>query len=177
MAHDKEMSAKVVEHLYEQGCRHIAHLAGPHSMQLSRLREEGYNDGLQCCGLKRDGLVLEGGISEEGGYEATKKLLSSGKKVDGIYAFSDPVAIGAMRAIKEAGLSIPHDIAVVGFSDSQSAKLMEPQLSSVAQPTNEMGRMAAEMILNMINNESAKGVDKTIYLDSTLQIRASSKRQ
>ncbi len=129
MAEDYNMAKEVVHHLYDVGCRHIAHISGPENLHISKLRMGGYLAGIEECGLKYDEeLIISGGIDEDLGYEATKKLIGSGKTVDGIFVFSDSSAIGAITAIKDAGLNIPEDIAVVGFSDLKIASMVEPKL-------------------------------------------------
>ncbi|MFI3320264.1 MAG: LacI family DNA-binding transcriptional regulator [Rikenellaceae bacterium] len=178
MAEDRRMACEIVHHLYGVGCRHIAHIAGPSNLHISSLRKEGYMEGLASCGVSLDdSLIFEcAEISDAEGYRIMNNILESGVAVDGLFAFSDPLAIGAMKAIKERGLKIPEDIAMVGFSDSRSAQIVEPQLSSVAQPTFEMGATAARLLLRMINGDRVLRAEEMIYLDSTLKIRASSMR-
>lgn len=177
MAEDHKMAQEVVRHLYDVGCRNIAHISGPQGLHISELRMSGYLAGLEECGLeRRDELIINGGVDEDLGYAATKELLESGREVDGIFVFSDSSAIGVISAIKDAGLAVPEDIAVVGFSDLKIASMVEPKLSTVRQSTFEMGVVAANLILEILNNEGLINVNQTVYIDSELVIRASSNR-
>ena len=99
---------------------------------------------------------------------------------DGVFAVNDPVAIGVMKTLQKNKIKIPEDIAVVGFSESKEAFIVEPNLTSVEQPTFEMGKSAAQLLLEQIrhntNNED-KMLSKSLILDAKLNIRESSLRK
>lgn len=142
-----------VSHLVQKGHKHIGMLAsheGP-----SGIRIEGYKRALATGGIKFDeALICFGPYNEAGGYEATKELLSLTPLPTAIFAVNDLMAMGAMLAIKETGLSIPEDIAVVGFDDIPSAKLIHPPLTSISQNQRDMGKRAAEMIFERLKGET-----------------------
>lgn len=92
--------------------------------------------------------------SPEPGYEATRKLLASGRKFTALFAFNDMSAMGAIRALREAKLAVPEDVSVVGFDDIQSAAYQNPGLTTVRQPLREMGRIAAETLLQRIQSRT-----------------------
>ena len=97
---------------------------------------------------------------------------------DAVFAVNDPAAIGMMKTLQKAGVRIPDEVAFVGFSESQSALIIEPNLTSVSQPTFEMGRIAAELLLGQIRNYSEViGPHQTISLQGRLNIRESSQRK
>jgi LacI family transcriptional regulator len=178
---DEAVGRLATEHLIEQGCRRIAHIRGPEtSTALGRL--EGYRHALEAHRLtplaKR--IVSIGTSGDDrgapGGYEATKKLLNMKPRPDGIFCFNDPIALGAMRAILDAGLRIPEDIAVVGCGNVLYSDFLRVSLTSVDQDSSAIGKHAAELALSLV---SAKGAvrPKTKLVTPTLVVRASTQRK
>lgn len=176
---DKVGAKEATLHLIEQGCKRIAHLEGPPNLHISKQRLEGYKEALSEAGLPfEESLVAlcPKGTTEEGKL-ATEKLLSLKTKPDAIFASNDPAAMGAMQAIRQAGLKIPKDIAIVGFSNWQLSSLMEPPLSSVDQPGYEMGQEAARILIRHIELKSKKKpepVPEVKLLKTRLIVRESS---
>jgi LacI family transcriptional regulator len=162
-------------HLIEQGCLRIAHLKGPPvSSAAGRLR--GYRRALaQHHAKTRDELIVDAGHQDAAGYYAMQRLLALTPRPDGIFCFNDPVAIGAMRAILEAGLSIPRDIAVIGVANMHNSDMLRIPLSTVDQGTPTVGEQAA---LVLLANMTAKRrlAPQTIVVPPRLIIRASSLR-
>ncbi|HYL97482.1 MAG TPA: LacI family DNA-binding transcriptional regulator, partial [Blastocatellia bacterium] len=111
--------------------------------------------------------------SPEPGYLAAKKLLSGGRRFTALFAFNDVSAIGAIRALREAGLHVPDDISVVGFDDIYNASFFSPALTTIKQPLREMGRLAAETILKRLGGESPGTFVKEIVVEPELVIRQS----
>jgi LacI family transcriptional regulator len=153
---DAAVGALATAHLAEQGCVRIAHIRGPEtSTALGRM--EGYRHALAERGLAmQPGHVVSIGISgddrgEPGGYEATKLLLATSPRPDGIFCFNDPVALGAMRAILDAGLRIPEDVAVVGCGNVLYSDFLRVPLTSVDQDSEAIGRLAAKMALQLVD--------------------------
>lgn len=173
---DYKMSFFAVEHLIYSGYKNIAHLTGPESLSLTQLRKKGYIDALKKHKFEIDNaFIVTAGVLQEKGFDAMTRLLDSGCRPDAVFCFNDPVAIGAMKAIKSKGLRIPQDIALVGYSESRSALLVEPNLTSIAQPMAEMGETVANLILKKANNQLDE--NPTICLTAKLNIRESSKRE
>jgi LacI family transcriptional regulator len=138
------------EHLISLGRRSIAHLAGPPFVH-ARRRTEGYRKALAAHGLPfRPELAVESGFLEVGGYEAMKQLLASKTALDAVFAANDPAAIGAMKAIWEAGRSVPDDVAVVGAGDVWHGDLLRVPLTTVGWSKEELGKRAAQLILDQI---------------------------
>lgn len=172
---DTKMAFTAVEHLILQGCKKIIHLAGPNDMDLTRSRSEGFLCAMNKYGYPVDeSSIINTGIFIEDGAREMERLICAGQKPDAIFAFNDPVAIGAMKTAKKAGFAIPHDMAFVGFSESKSALIVEPELTSVAQPLSQMGEAAAKCMLDKINGRNAS--NPTIILEAQLNIRESSYR-
>ena len=161
-----------VAHLAARGRRRIATITGPLDMGVGLDRLDGYRDGLAAAGLAADpGLVEPGDFTEEGGAAATARLLQRpGPPVDAIFAASDLMAAGALRALRAAGRKVPGDVAVVGFEDSAVARYAQPPLTTVRQPIEEMGRQATRLLLAKVAGE-AGGMH--LVLDTELVVRAS----
>ena len=158
------------EHLINLGYKRIAHISGTLESHSAQDRKAGYEKALVKHGYPIDpGLIIEGDFTEEGGYNCTKKLLK--KKPDAIFASSDSMAVGVLRAAKEVGLSVPNDLAIVGYDDLPPAISTSPQLTTVHQPIRQFGVNAVEMLIDIITNGN-KLPHQAIY-DTHLVIRES----
>lgn len=163
-------AAQAVEHLIRLGRRRIATITGPQTMIAGIDRYYGYLDGLTRHKRQPDPLlVAEGDFSEQGGYEAMLKLIPH--QPDAVFSASDMMSIGAMRAIKEAGLSVPEQIALVSFDDIPAAARTSPPLTTIRQPIQRTGAMAAELLIDMI--ESASFQPRRVVLTTELIVRGS----
>jgi DNA-binding LacI/PurR family transcriptional regulator len=160
-----------VAHLVERGRLHIATIAGPQDAQVGVDRLAGHQDALAAAGLRGD-LVAFGDFSEETGAAAMRTLLEREPKLDAVFAASDPMAAGAMRVLREAGRAIPSDVAVVGFDDSVTARHASPQLTSVHQPVEAMGREMSRLLIARIRGEEVE--PGAVILDTHLVVRESS---
>jgi DNA-binding LacI/PurR family transcriptional regulator len=161
-----------VTHLLERGRRRIAAIAGPQDMGAGQDRLTGYRQALAAAGVPADErLVVVGDFSEASGLAAMRSLLRNVPDVDAVFAANDPMAIGALRALRDAGRSVPGDVAVLGFDDSPLARVTEPPLSTVRQPVEEMGRRMAELLVRLIADEEADG---PVLLPTELVVRGSS---
>ncbi len=171
---DALMAEKAVEHLIATGHKDIWHLAGPVNLEISAMRAKGYANALRRHGIESEGKIVTAGIFIKDGQAAMSKIIETGGKLpDAIFCFNDPVAIGAMKTLKNVGKRIPHDVAIVGFSEGSMATIVEPQLTTVLQPMKEMGRQAAHLLLEHIHAKRPIA-PRTVCLDATLNIRASS---
>ena len=111
--------------------------------------------------------------THEPGYFAAQRLLASGKRFTALFAFNDISAIGAVRALREAGLRVPQDVSVVGFDDTQSAAFQNPALTTVRQPLHNMGLLAAETLIRQMEAQAQHGPAKTVKVDPELIVRES----
>lgn len=174
---DYVMSVFAMEKLIVNGDtkrKKIMYLKGPKSVNASEKRYQGYVKGLSKYRIDLDeSFVVEcEHFDRQTGYESVLKSIDKGVIPEGIFAFNDQLAIGAIRALKERGYRVPFDTAVMGFSESQSALLIDPPLSSVAQPLEEMGQTAAKMLLEKIENPDMKS--RKIVLAAKINVRESS---
>ena len=118
--------------------------------------------------------VLFGGLQEDDGYKSMSALIEKDQLPDAIFCVNDPVAIGAFRKLKEAGLRIPDQVAIVGFSNQNAlVNLLEPPLTTVDQPAFVMGEKTAELLLHEIENKDNKNLPKTEILETELIVRKS----
>ncbi|SDY61491.1 LacI family DNA-binding transcriptional regulator [Hymenobacter psychrophilus] len=167
-------AVQAVSHLYEQGCRRIAYLAGPASLSISNQRKKGYLGTLEKYGLSvREELIVHCPFDQAHAYRATLALLDGPERPDAIFAISDRIAVGALLALRERGVAVPEEVALVGFNDEPVAALLTPALSSVGQPAFEMGRLAAQLFIEQMNSDELMP-PKTELLKPRLVVRESS---
>ena len=178
---DTAVGYLATSHLIEQGCKRIAHIRGPEiSTAIGRL--EGYKQALaehQTAPLP--GFVVSIGHSgdhegETVGYAAASKLLAGSNRPDGIFCFNDPVAVGTMRAILDAGLRVPEDVAVVGCGNLPYSDFLRIPLTSVDQNSSMIGRIAAALALKLADQKTM-GRPKRSLVTPHIAIRASSLRK
>ncbi|MBO0916987.1 LacI family transcriptional regulator [Streptomyces sp. NBC_01260] len=162
-----------VEHLASRGRRSIATITGRLDVYASQRRLDGYRKAVSEAGLEPDErLIAPADFSEEGGVRAMRELLARRPDLDAVFAASDLMAAGARQVLREAGRRIPDDVALIGFDDSAVARHMDPALTSVRQPIEEMGRTMTRVLLDMIAGESAERPQ--IVLPTELIVRDSS---
>ncbi|WP_215224244.1 LacI family DNA-binding transcriptional regulator [Echinicola shivajiensis] len=167
---------KVTKHLLDQGCKRIAFISGPEGMYICKKRIAGYVQALKENGVSLDeNLIVYSDLTEESNKKLTNQLLGLEEKPDAIFAINDPVAIDVMKFLKSKGMKIPQDIALVGFTNMPVSDALEPSLSTVDQPAYEMGRLAANNLLDqLLDPESFE--PQNLVLDTELVIRNSSKK-
>lgn len=164
----------VVSHMIERGYKRIAHLAGPENLSLCRLRRKGYIDTLLKYGLPIENeLIVSVGLDNSDGVIGFRKLLTLTKRPDAIFAVNDPVATGAFTAIKAYGLKIPQQMALAGFSNTFMTSLLDPPLTTVEQPSYEIGKTALELLMEQINGGTKPWTDELKILETNLVVRGS----
>ncbi|GAA3029339.1 LacI family DNA-binding transcriptional regulator [Streptosporangium longisporum] len=136
---------RAVRHLVERGRRRIAAIAGPQDMIAGIDRLTGYREVLHDS--DRRSIIAVGDFTRDSGTAAMRQLLADDPEIDAVFVASDLMALGAMHALRQAGRRVPDDVAVVGFDDIPAASYTEPPLTTVRQPTLEMGRRLARMVL------------------------------
>jgi LacI family transcriptional regulator len=155
--------------LIEAGHERIAFISGEAWMEASRQRQVGFERALKCAGRVVDtALVAEGNFMPSGGRRATLELMSSAVPPDAIFCANDLMALGCYEALKELGLHVSRDVAVMGYDDQEVAQHLEPPLSTVLLPHREMGQMAIDRLLG---DES--GERDQVRLDCPLVLRGS----
>jgi len=163
---------KIVEHLIKvHHCRRIVFLRGPEGHEDSTWREKGYRAALKANGLPYDPLLVSKGEFDRNNAQASiEKLLQAGVLFDAIFAGDDESAIGVLLALRQAGILVPEQIAVVGFDDSVFAGTINPPLTTVRAPTEQVGKKAVQQLVRIIQGES---VEPRLTLSTELVIRQS----
>lgn len=147
VTHDSRGAAQAARHLAELGHRRVAFISGPDSFRSSHERGRGFSEGLAEHGLVLDDrYVRQGAYTFESGVEAATSLLAMPEPPTAIFAGNDEMAIGVMKAARDAGLDVPRDLSIVGFDDLPMASRVWPNLTTVRLPIRDMGRMAAEKL-------------------------------
>ena len=160
-----------IEHLIERGRTAIGVIAGPQDMPPGLDRLEGWRQAVRRLGMESAELVEYGDFTPESGAQAMRRLLSRGVPIDAIVAANDQMAVGAYTAIREYGLKVPDDIAVVGFDDNYFGLTAQPPLTTVHQPSVELGSTMAEVLVKLIRQEP---VERITILPTSLIVRQSS---
>jgi LacI family transcriptional regulator len=159
---DEQVGVLATGHLLHLGRRTIAHIGGPPIVHAKR-REKGWREALRSAGVTPvDDWLARGGFMESDGYHAMKRLLTVRPHIDAVFAANDPAAIGAMKAIWEAGLRVPRDIAVVGVGDIALGDLLRVPLTTVGWSRKEQGRNAAELLLRGVEQDGADDPQRVI---------------
>lgn len=168
---EREAAATMMAHLVSLGHRRIAHIIGDPEHGAGIWRLAGYRDGLEQAGLRENpAYLVQGMFSFESGVAAARKLLALRSPPTAIFAGDDDMAIGAIWAAAEAGLSVPGDISICGFDDTTIATQVWPPLTTIHQPVREMGRRAADELLRRVDGD---GDARMVEVDYELRIRAS----
>lgn len=163
-------AVKATEHLLALGHRRIAHIAGPAKAPMAQHRREGFEKAMRAAGLDPAAYQAESGnFTVAFGEEAMERLLRHDQRPTAVFAANDEMAIGAIQAIKRAGLTVARDISVIGFDDQRIATLYEPPLTTVKVPTEELGYRAMLMLQNVLRGDAS---EEDLVLDTTLMVRA-----
>jgi LacI family transcriptional regulator len=163
---------QATRHLLDLGHRRIAAITGPRDMMATQERLRGYNAALAAAGVQADpALVIESNWEVDGGRRAGAALLDVADPPTAIFAFNDPLAVGAMQSALVSGLRVPQDISIVGFDDTAEAELVTPILTTVRQPLAEMGRMGVSLLMRLLENRSFEALH--VELATQLVVRAS----
>jgi DNA-binding LacI/PurR family transcriptional regulator len=166
---------EVVAHLIAEGHRRIGAVLGTRVSTTGEERYRGYARALEAHGIPLDPALVRSGVGRTGiGYEYTQELLALANPPTALFVGNNLLTIGALRAIQEQGLRIPVDIALASFDETDWMYFVRPALTVVAQPTYELGQIAAEMLLRRLDDKHAP--PREVVLRPTLLIRDSSRR-
>lgn len=173
---NEEAGFLATEHLIQQGCQRIVHLRGP-ALSSADERVAGYERSLRAHGRVEPGQAIwSAGHDDAAGFAAMNQVLNSETRPDGVFCYNDPVAIGAMRAILDAGLDVPRDIALVGVANTRFSDMLAVPLTTLDQRTEVIGEQAARMLLGRMSDKSG-AMPQVQRIASTLFVRASSQRK
>lgn len=161
------------EHLLNIGCKKIAHISGPPKVRIAEERIEGY---MSRVGTKRwfnKSYIVDGEYSLNKAFEVTRMLLNKNDEIDGIFAGNDLMGVGVLKSLYSLGKKVPDDIAVIGFDGIAFSRITIPELSTIAQPIQEMALEASRILFDQIENNQRYIINKK--LDVTLIERESTK--
>jgi LacI family transcriptional regulator len=172
-AYSRKGAAAAVRHLHAEGRRRIAFVNGPQHTAPGTSRRLGYLDGLRASGLDRDDALMEvaDDFMIEPGRRATERLLARGRP-DALLCANDLLAVGALSALREAGLDVPADVALVGMDNSSLSEVTWPPLTTVDLGSADRARIAAELLLERIEHRGRE--PRLVGVEPRLVVRASS---
>ncbi len=162
---------EAMKHLTHLGHRKIMHMGGPPSGEEPLVRLQAYRAGLEAANLPYDPeLVTDGNFSDLDAYRATRRLLERGVEFTAVFASSDEMALGTIKALEDVGMRVPHDVSVVGYDDLPFSRQVTPSLSTVRQPIRDIGHAAAKILLEFLGGTPLH----TVQIQTQLIVRGSS---
>lgn len=174
---DRAGGYRATKHLLEQGYRRIAHFTGPQQLNIYKHRRQGYEDALREYGLPvEEELILFGDMKVYDGNVGMRQLLALPSPPDAVFSGSDFSAAGALQVLNEWGLQVPRDMGLVGFSNELFSRLMVPQLTSIDQHCELMGRSATSLLLQLMSEREQHYAPRHVVIQPGLFVRASSLR-
>lgn len=168
---NERAAAEAMAHLYGLGHRHIGVVTGPLASPISRDRLTGVHVAARASGHGAALKVETGDFSIESGLAATLALLNDAPRVSALFCFSDEMAMGALEALRERGLRCPHDVSIIGFDDIRFARHLDPPLTTIGQPMDQIGHEAVRLLLDILAGR-AEHLEQ-VTLPHTLVVRAS----
>jgi LacI family transcriptional regulator len=174
---DREGGYQATRHLLEQGCRRIAHFSGPQHLNIYKNRRQGYLDALREHELPIvEELIFNCDMALEDGTRGIEYLMALPEPPDGIFSASDFSMVGALQLLKQRGVRIPQDVALVGFSNETFTSFTDPLLTSVDQRCEQMGQAAVRLFLEMREENNGSFSPRRVVLQPDLMVRGSSQR-
>jgi LacI family transcriptional regulator len=166
---------QATQHLISQGRKRIAMIGGPLNLRIYQNRQNGYLKALADAGLPTDeNMIIHNSLTRADGTRAVKNLLNEGNRPDAIFCANDTTALSSIIYLREKGIKVPDEIAIVGFSNEPFSEVVTPSISTIKQPGFEMGQKAAELIIQQINNKNNPAGFETISMTTELIVRESS---
>jgi LacI family transcriptional regulator len=174
MTNDYESGFVATEHLVKAGCGRIAHLTISMSLSISLKRQQGYTDALRRWEQVADrDLIIHCGGDEDANYRLIKELLSADDRPDGVFASVEKLAVQVYHVCRELGLRIPEDVKVISFSNLVTASLLNPSLTTIAQPAFDMGKEAATILFRRLEKKYIVTPEDRVMLPARLEVRDS----
>ncbi len=175
---NRKAAYDATKHLIEQGCKRIVHITATPKRNVYIDRLQGYKHALADYDIPfKEEYIIINNLSQEAGGDAAAQMIKMNPMPDGGFVANDNCAIGCILGLKQAGIRVPADIAIVGFNNDPVSKVIEPNLTTINYPGYEMGEVAARNLINHLNGSSTLHSTNTIVLRSELIVRASSLRQ
>ncbi|MCT2537209.1 LacI family transcriptional regulator [Aquibacillus koreensis] len=170
---NSKVSSKVVEYLYLNAIKEVAFIGGPDDSVISNIRKESFIHHMNLFGMSvRPNWIKYGNYFEQSGYDLMQEVLAQKPYPQVVFAASDMMALGALKAIKEKRMKVPDDIKVIGCDDIEACRYTDPPLATVRQDKDKIGKLAAYMLHDLINGNTESG---SLLVDPELVIRESCK--
>lgn len=169
---------KATKHLIEQGCKRIAHFTAGSEFSIYFERKKGYLDALKEANLPVDeALIIKlKAVTYEEAEKATNKLLDLKNPPDGIFAPGDILGVSAIQCAKKRGVTVPNDLAVIGFNNDPISYIIDPSLSTITHPAEKMGQTSAEIILKNLRSSKKDDAKEITFLNTEVLVRESSQK-
>ena len=164
---------ELVKHLIVLGHKRIAAITGPHGVSTSEDRVSGYQHAMSEAGLENLASVYYGAFTQASGYELANQVLAQNPRPTAIFGANNFLSIGILKALRDANLSVPQDMSVVGFDDLPVSLIVDPILTVAAQPAYEMGQQATQLLLKRLTDDALER-NQEIILPTELIVRRSS---
>lgn len=164
-----------IQHLLEVGCKKIAHIYGPQQLITAKERRISYQKEVDMFPWYTDSLMEPGYFQLEGGRQAIRNLIERHPDIDGVFVGNDTMAIGALKELHRMKIDVPNEVAVCGFDGIQLTKMIEPELTTIQQPIEKMGKRACQLLIEKI--EGKEGEQQCITFDVELIVRDSTQRR
>jgi LacI family transcriptional regulator len=178
---DQKAASEAVQHLIDSGCKKIAHIRGPENPQNSIDRFLGYKKTLEKNGIPYDSKLVYTckNVTFDEGFEFAKKIVDDHPDIDGIFAITDLVAVGVLSFLNENNISVPRQISLIGFSNWFMSQVISPKLSTIDQPSYEMGVAAFTLLLEemVCRKDGVVFTPRIVELETSLIIRDSTVKQ
>jgi LacI family transcriptional regulator len=174
LVNNEQGGYEATRYLVALGHKRIGCISGPSELSPSADRVKGYKRALKEAGVPvRDELIVAGDLRYQGGEIAMQNLLNLPNRPTAVFASNDMMALGAMRAVRQAGLQIPNDISLVGFDDITLAAALSPALTTVSQPVNELAQLTVQRLIDRIQNSEQNYKPEQYILETKLIVRDS----
>lgn len=168
---------KATTHLIAQGCKNLVHISGNLKVNVYKDRLKGFKYALMDNDIPfNESSVIITDLSEEAGVKAAQQILQMTPAPDGIFVSNDNCAVSCIKTLKQAGIAIPEDMAIVGFNNDPITSVIEPNLTTIDYPGYEMGEVAVRSLINYLDGASDVSITNTITLRSELIVRESTKK-
>ncbi|MCE7053085.1 LacI family transcriptional regulator [Algoriphagus sp. AGSA1] len=172
---DEGGAYQVTKHMLETGCKRIMYVSGPEDLYISKKRKEGYLHALGEFGIAPEAeLIKISDLTEQGNIRIAKEITEMENRPDAVFCMIDPVALDLLAVWKSLGIKVPEDMALAGFTNNPASAVVEPPLTTVAQPGYEMGKLAATHLLDQLEGQASDD-PISIVLETTLLPRKSTK--
>lgn len=170
--HNRNSAEQITKYLINLGHRKIAHITGPLDGVLGKNRLAGFKNEMKKNSLDiENDFIIEGDFSLESGYKIGQTIADKNNKPSAIFVANDEMAIGIIKTLKQYSLNVPDDIAIVGFDNVKLSEVIEPELTTFAQPTYEIGGKAMQLLLKLMKGKEVK--TKCVYLEGEILERKS----